>query len=70
MLRKIRKYLTFDAAVTVYKQTILPIIDYAGFLLIACKMEDKNDVQKFQNDILRICTMSCLADRVSIKKTP
>ena len=34
MLRKIRKYLTFDASVLVYKQTILPIVDYAGFLLL------------------------------------
>ena len=66
MLRKIRKYLTFDAAVSVYKQTILPIIDYAGFLLISCRKEDKNDLQKLQNDILRICNMSKLADRVSI----
>ena len=34
-LRKLRKFLTFDAAISVYKQTILPIIDYAGFLLIS-----------------------------------
>ena len=32
-LRKIRRYMTFDAAVLVYKQTILPILDYSGFLL-------------------------------------
>ena len=31
MLRKIRKYLTFEASVIVYKQTKLPIIDYAVF---------------------------------------
>ena len=66
MLRKIRKFLTFNAAVSVYKQTILPIIDYAGFLLISCKKEDKNDLQKMQNDILRICNRSRLSDRVSI----
>ena len=33
MLRKIRKYLTFVAAVAVYKQTILPIFDYSVFYL-------------------------------------
>ena len=66
MFRKIRKHLTFDAAVLVYKQTILPIIDYAGFLLIATRKEDKNDFQKLQNDILRICNQSRLSDRVSI----
>ena len=64
-LRKIRKFLTFEAALSVYKQTILPIIDYAGFLLISCKSED---FQKLQNDILRICTVTRLADKVSIRK--
>ena len=66
MLRKIRKFLTFDASVTVYKQTILPVIDYAGFMLISCKKEDKNDLQKRQNDVLRICTRNKLSDRVPI----
>ena len=33
MLTNIRKYLTFDAAVLVYKQTILPVVDYAGFFV-------------------------------------
>ena len=66
MLRKIRKFRTFDASVTVYKQTILPIIDYAGFMLISCKKEDKNDLQKLQNDVLRICTRNKMSDRVSI----
>ena len=32
MFRKIRKYLDFYSSVIVYKQTILPVIDYAGFL--------------------------------------
>ena len=64
--RKIRRFLTFDAAVAVYKQTILPIIDYAGFILLSCNKEERNDFQKLQNDILRICTMSRLADKVSI----
>ena len=36
----------------VYKQTILPIIDYAGFLLISCRKDDKNNLQKLQNEIL------------------
>ena len=68
MLRKMRKFLTFDAAVLVYKQIILPIIDYAGFLLIACRKEDKNDLQVLQNDILRICTRNRFSDRISIEK--
>ena len=66
MLRKIRKFLTFHASVIVYIQTILPIIDYAGFMLISCKKDDKNDLQKLQNDVLRICTRNKMSDRVSI----
>ena len=50
MLRKIRKYLTFEAAVLVYQQIILPIFDYAGCLLIARRKEDQNGLQKMQND--------------------
>ena len=65
-LRKIRKYLTFDAALLIYKQTILPIIDYVGFLLIASIQSDLDELQVLQNDILRICKRTQLADRVSI----
>ena len=32
-LRKLRKYLTQEAAVLVYKQTIMPIFDYAVFFI-------------------------------------
>ena len=30
-LRKIRKFITFDASVAIYKQTILPIMIMLGF---------------------------------------
>ena len=66
MLRKIRKYLTFDAAVVVYKQTILPIIDYSGFLLLSCSTGDIDELQVIQNDILRICNETRISDPVSI----
>ena len=66
MLRKIRKYLDFEAAVIVYKQTILPLIDYAGFLLLALNKSDLDDLQIIQNDILRICIVSKVSDRVSL----
>ena len=48
MLKKLRKYLTFDAAVSIYKQMILPVIDYTGFLVIACRLGDKGDLQKYR----------------------
>ena len=35
--------------------TILPIIDYAGFLLLSCGVSERSDLQKMQNDILRLC---------------
>ena len=66
MFRKIRKYLDFKSAVIVYKQTILPVIDYPGFLLLACNSGDLDDIQILQNDILRICNKSKISDRVSI----
>ena len=67
-LRKIRKFITFDAAVSIYKQMILPVIDYAGFLLSSCRIGDKGELQKLQNDILRICDCSRISDRISIEK--
>ena len=68
MLRKVRTFFTFDAAVLVYKQTILPIINTAGFLIIACRKDDKSDLQILQNDILRIRNRSRILDRVSIEE--
>ena len=41
---KIRKYLNVEAAVIVYKQILLPNIDYAGFLLLACNAGDLDDL--------------------------
>ena len=65
-LRKIRKYINEKAAVSIYKQTILPIMDYSGFLLISCCVSDRADLQKIQNDILRVCYGSRLVDRIKI----
>ena len=65
-LRKIRKYITFDIAVQIYKQTILPYFHYGGFLCISLTNEKKNDFQIIQNDILRICNKTKHSDKVSI----
>ena len=37
-----------------YKQTILPILDYGGFLLDSCTQKSRDDLQKLQNRVLRI----------------
>ena len=50
-----------------YKQTILPFLEYAGFMLIACGVKERRDLQKCQNDTLRICTKVKLADHVRIE---
>ena len=68
MLRKIRKFITFDAAILIYKQTILPIIEYAGFMLIACNSEAKENMQILQNNLYRICCRYKHSDKISIKR--
>ena len=65
-LRKIRKYINTHAAILIYKQTILPIFDYHGFLLISLNVGDKNDLQVMQNDALRYCNGLNLLDKISI----
>ena len=65
-LRKVRKYMNVHAAILVYKQTILPILDYSGFLLISVNDGVKHDLQIMQNDSLRFCKGIKLLDKISI----
>ena len=65
LLVKIRNMINTHCAIAIYKQTILPILDYSGFLLIACNKSDRSDLQKLQNHALRICFNVRLRDRVS-----
>ena len=53
-LIKIRKFIDKNTANTIYKQTILPIFDYGGFLLDSCTQKLRDDLQKLQNKALRI----------------
>ena len=66
MLVKIRNNIDTNCAVTIYKQTILPLLDYTGFLLISGNVSDRLDLQTLQNDALRVCFNVRLRDRVSI----
>ena len=36
ILRKTRRYITCNAAKVMYKQMILPLLDYCGFLSFSC----------------------------------
>ena len=50
----------------VYKQTIMPIFDYSGFIQLSLRVEDKRELQIMQKDSLRFCYNVKIADRVSI----
>ena len=65
-LRKLRYYITEKCALAIYKQTILPVFDYAGFMLISCNKSDRHDLQVIQNDALRTCYNVKRRDRLSI----
>ena len=66
--RKLRYYITEKSALAIYKQTILPVFDYAGFLIIACNKSDRHDLQIIQNDALRTCYNVKRRDKLSISK--
>ena len=67
-LVKIRDLITTKCALTIYKQTILPLFDYSGFIIISCNISDRSDLQTFQNNALRICFNVRLRDRVSVER--
>ena len=67
-LRKLRYYVGEKGAISIYKQTILPMFDYAGFILIACTKSDRSDLQIIQNDALRTCFNVKRRDKLSILK--
>ena len=49
-----------------YKHTILPFLEYAGFMLVFFTVDDRKNLQKCQNDALRICWKVRLNDHVRI----
>ena len=66
-LHKLRKYVSEECAITIYKQTILPLLDYSGFLLNSCNVSDRNDLQILQIDALRTCFNIKRRDRMSVR---
>ena len=59
--------LTEYAAVILYKHMILPFMEYAGFMLLPCTIDDRSELQKCQNDALRLCTRIWVSDHVKIE---
>ena len=52
-LAKMRKYLTSKAALLVYKNMILPILEYGDIFLSAATRENRKKLQKLQNKALK-----------------
>ena len=52
-LRKMRKFLNKEAALTIYKSMILPIMEYGNIFYDACTLESRKKLQKLQNKALR-----------------
>ena len=64
-LQKIRKYISVECSVLIYKQTILPLLDYAVFFLLnSCNVSD--DLEVLQNDCLRTCFNVYRRDHMSV----
>ena len=55
LLKLIRPALTVQAALSVGKSMILSLIDYGNIFLTILTHEDKSDLQKVQNEVLRCC---------------
>ena len=53
---KICRFINQFAAMQIYKQTILPILDYCGFVTMSGIRESFDDMQVLQNDAIKICT--------------
>ena len=53
-------------AILVYKQAILPLLEYAGFVLGSCSIGQRRELQKLQNNALRLCKKYYLLDMIRI----
>ena len=55
LLRKIRYYITEDAAVKIYKSMILPYLDYGDIFYAKSNLKQISKLQTLQNRALKIC---------------
>ena len=49
------KYIDNSTRILVYKQTILPLVEYVSFMLLFNRICDAEKLQKLQNRCLRMC---------------
>ena len=52
---KIRKYLDIRTCILVYKQTIMPLVEYFSFILYLNNVKEIGKLQKLQKRCLRLC---------------
>ena len=64
-LRKLQRFINDKCILQIYKQTNLPVMDYAGFILLSLNRADRKELQILQNDVLRLCENVRLRDRIS-----
>ena len=65
-LRKLCYNINEKTILSIYKQTILPIFDYGGFMLISCNTSDRHNLQVLQNNTLRTCYNVKRCDKLCI----
>ena len=74
MFGKIRKYITINAAILIYKQTILTYFDYGSFLMNSASQNSISKLDKYQNRALRLIEykpkQQLLAFMYSISRNP
>lgn len=61
----IRKDISKECAILIYKTMILPFFDYINYSLCLCSNKHLTKLQRFQNRALRICLCSTRYDRIS-----
>ena len=68
ILMKLRPYITEKCAISIYMQTILPLFDYVGFMIVSCNKSDRYDLQVIQKDALRTCYNVVEIDSLSLTR--
>ena len=68
MLRKIRRNINMYGAISLYKQMILPLLDYSGFLLLSCNLGQKRELQQIQNNCIRTCLLYNRIEHITIER--
>ena len=57
LLAKMRKYITREVAITIYKTMILPVLEYGDILYDGTNMKLIGELQILQNRCLRTCVL-------------